>query len=272
MALNGVNARTQVEYSRILNLAWGSSTPPFQQLRPEVATWSDPRRRTLRAATGRALEVAGADEDEAWAFVRKSIIVDARRKRTKVRGPAPSEAKLILAAANGFLPAQRAMVRIMMFLGVRADELVTMSRFDVERAADGAELVFLRKGGSEKSLPADFVKPELRALLEAPAKKTGEPWERVGQILSPATRETQYHLLRRLMIKVCEKAGVRSTSPHKLRHWFATWHYDQHKDLLLTMEAMGHASITDTRRYIDVDRARLKQSMRPPDLEAPDGE
>jgi integrase/recombinase XerC len=54
-------------------------------------------------------------------------------------------------------------------------------------------------------------------------------------------------------------AGVAGKSAHALRHTFATRIYRQTGDLLVTQQALGHASIASTVVYARVDRTRLRE-------------
>jgi integrase/recombinase XerC len=74
--------------------------------------------------------------------------------------------------------------------------------------------------------------------------KKGEDYTSIGRIV------------KKYATKVSED---RKTSPHTLRHTFATHLLDQGADLLAVKELLGHESLSTTQIYTHVTTDRLKK-------------
>ena len=137
--------------------------------------------------------------------------------------------------------------------GLRISEALSLKRSD---APLGAGLRIVGKGSKTRIVP---VLPAVRAavdayLTEVPfALTSDEPLFRAkrGGPLSPRHMQATVQALRgRLGLPA-------SATPHALRHAFATHLLGAGADLRSIQELLGHASLSTTQRYTDVDAASL---------------
>jgi len=118
------------------------------------------------------------------------------------------------------------------------------------------------KGSKERLVPlGKHAQAALRRYLdrERPVLVRGKPAvpavfvnRRGGRL----TRQRIWQLVRRYAAKSQLDKAI---GPHTLRHSFATHLLERGADLRIVQELLGHANITTTQRYTQVDRARLKR-------------
>jgi len=118
------------------------------------------------------------------------------------------------------------------------------------------------KGGKTRFVPTG--EPALRAIgryLERgrPALLTAEK-TRALFVSKSGRRLSTSDIRRRLRVWARQAAGVAGTSPHTLRHSFATHLLDGGADLRSIQELLGHASISTTQVYTRVESARLRSA------------
>jgi integrase/recombinase XerC len=137
--------------------------------------------------------------------------------------------------------------------GLRISEALSLKRAD---APLGAELRITGKGGKTRIVP---VLPAVAQAIEAYLAQLPfvlEPKDplfraRRGGPLSPRHVQATVQALRgRLGLPA-------SATPHALRHSFATHLLGAGADLRSIQELLGHASLSTTQRYTEVDAARL---------------
>ncbi len=137
--------------------------------------------------------------------------------------------------------------------GLRVSEALGLNR---DAAPFGETLLIHGKGGKERLVP---VLPVVREAVEkylalCPHRLArGDPLfaGARGKRLSPRTVQLRMQRLRSLL-------GLPdSATPHALRHSFATHLLSAGGDLRTIQELLGHASLSSTQRYTEVDAARL---------------
>lgn len=147
----------------------------------------------------------------------------------------------------------QAVLTLLYGCGLRISEGLSLTRAD---APLGDELRITGKGSKMRIVP---VLPAVRAAIEAYLAELPfllEPEEPLfrakrGGPLSPRHVQATVQALRgRLGLPA-------SATPHALRHAFATHLLGAGADLRSIQELLGHASLSTTQRYTDVDAARL---------------
>jgi integrase/recombinase XerC len=155
----------------------------------------------------------------------------------------------------------RAILETLYSAGLRVSELTGLDVGDVE-LADGVAMI---RGKGRK---------ERLALLGPPAVAAIERWLPERQNLAGARAETQPALflnrggtrlssrsVGRLLEKYLKQAGLDPrTSPHTLRHSFATHLLDAGADIRGVQELLGHRSLATTQIYTHVSTQRLRDS------------
>lgn len=137
--------------------------------------------------------------------------------------------------------------------GLRIGEALSL---DAAALAEGEQLLVRGKGGRERMVP---ILPRVRALLATYAELApfallaGTPLfrgQRGGRLSAAVVQRTMAALRRRLGLP-------ESATPHALRHSFATHLLNNGADLRSIQELLGHAALSSTQIYTEVDEARL---------------
>lgn len=154
----------------------------------------------------------------------------------------------------------RAILETLYSAGLRVGELAGLNVADLD--LDGGTLTARGKG-----------KRERLAMLGDPAVAAIQAWLEVRDTLGPrAAKQSAVFLnkhggrlttrsMARLLEKYLALAGLDSrTSPHTLRHSFATHLLDAGADIRSVQELLGHKSLTTTQVYTHVTTQRLQDS------------
>lgn len=151
----------------------------------------------------------------------------------------------------------KALLTLLYGCGLRLGEALKLSRDEGLRALDGdASLVISGKGGKQRLVPVlPAVSIAIQDYLDVcPFQFEGDAPLFVGvrgKRLNPAIAQKTVRELRALL-KLPDSA-----TPHALRHSFATHLLGGGGDLRTIQELLGHASLSSTQRYIEVDGEHL---------------
>ncbi len=172
----------------------------------------------------------------------------------------------------------RAIFELAYSCGLRAEEIVSLTMRDVDH--DGEQLRVEGKGRKTRFVPVgEPAMMAVRAYLErargalvAPAHTSGADTlasarRRAGGqpadalFLSRTGRALGTSDVRRRLRTWSARIGVGAgSSPHALRHSFATHLLDGGADLRSIQELLGHASVSSTQIYTRVESARLRSA------------
>lgn len=250
-----------------LAAAYGGECPPPEQvstidLRGYV-TWLHSRqyaKSTIarRLASLRSFFRFGAREG--WAESNPARpLRNPRRQRKLPHFLTNDEVDGLLRAPPGDQPAglrDRAIFEVMYGAGLRVSEVVGLNDADIDFAG---ELMRIRgKGRRERMAPlGSFASQAIRA------------WQQV-RMLHPAEKQAPVFVNRfgrrlttrsvgRMLEKYLKLTGLDSrTTPHTLRHSFATHLLDRGADIRSVQELLGHKSLTTTQIYTHVTTANLR--------------
>jgi len=137
--------------------------------------------------------------------------------------------------------------------GLRLGEALALNR---GQAPSGDSLVVLGKGNKERMVPVlPIVVDAVRAYVDACPHAIDDD----GPLfLGARGRRLNAGVAQRQMRRVRALLGLaESATPHALRHSFATHLLAGGGDLRTIQELLGHASLSTTQRYTEVDAGRL---------------
>lgn len=259
--MKAVSERTATTYRTLLLRGFGDLAPGASAtLLPDVKQWKESSRGLLRAAVRWHWKLEG---DEALGARLAAKIPAGMRSASAARHPQEEDVRLFERAMKKLVARDRALLTILVKLGLRASELLALEYGAVVVGAKTGIITVQGKGGKERELPVnETVRSALQVLLELPeapervlntGRLTGKPWKRLGQVLAggQAKQVTQHCLLDRLVRRTAKAAGLdhHRWSPHKLRHAFATRMNRAGAPLPTLQSALGHTSLSATAVY-----------------------
>ena len=172
----------------------------------------------------------------------------------------PREADALVEAPGNAEPVamrDRAILELLYGCGIRVSELCGLDVGDVD--LDRRRTRVLGKGGKEREVPlgdpaADAIERYLldaRGVLAPSVADAALFFNRRKKRMTPRDVRAMVERYRKLVL------GGRRTSPHTLRHSFATHLMEGGADIRAVQELLGHASLATTQRYTHVSQRRL---------------
>jgi integrase/recombinase XerC len=199
---------------------------------------------------------------------RLPVVLKARQVDRLLAGPRPVDPVGLR---------DRAVLELLYATGIRVGELCGLRLGDVDLAADTVRV--LGKGARQRVVP--FGEPARAALLDylaagrspmlpAEPRPAGREAARAARPGAPADREALFFNRRRKPMTPRDVRGMleryraaagapAGTSPHTLRHSFATHLLEGGADLRAVQELLGHVALTTTQTYTHVSNERLRR-------------
>ena len=154
----------------------------------------------------------------------------------------------------------RAILETLYSSGLRVAELVGLNVSDWDRAANVVRV--LGKGRKERIAPiGSYAAQALERWFEvrSPDPQAGDDAQAI--FLNKFGRRLTTRSVGRLLEKYLQQTGLDLiTSPHTLRHSFATHLLDGGADLRSVQELLGHKSLTTTQIYTHVSTRRMRET------------
>ncbi|MFB3909026.1 MAG: tyrosine recombinase XerC [Candidatus Eisenbacteria bacterium] len=151
-----------------------------------------------------------------------------------------------------------AILELLYATGIRLSELVGLDREDVD--LEGGTVRVLGKGRKERIVC--FGPPAAGALREHLAAAAAA--DRKGAPLFPGPNGRRIHprtVQRRVALHLGRLARAGGTSPHALRHSFATHLLDHGAEIRAIQELLGHANLGTTQVYTHVSIEALRDAI-----------
>lgn len=185
-----------------------------------------------------------------------------RRQRKLPHFLATEELDRLLQTPNGTEAdglRDRAILETMYSAGLRVSEVVGLNDSDLDFAAD---LLRVRgKGRRERMAPiGSYAKRAINAWLARRKLHSGEKQGPATPVfVNRFGKRITTRSVGRMLEKHLKVAGLDSrTSPHTLRHSFATHLLDSGADIRSVQELLGHKSLATTQIYTHVTTSRLR--------------
>ncbi len=150
----------------------------------------------------------------------------------------------------------RAVLETLYSTGIRASELVGINFEDINR---NDRLIRIRgKGRKERIVPVG--RKALDAVDAYSARKNDKD-KGTSVFTGPSGKRLTARTVQRILGNYRKKLGLsQKTSPHTLRHSFATHLLESGADLRAIQELLGHASLSTTQRYTHVNLDSLMET------------
>jgi integrase/recombinase XerC len=152
-----------------------------------------------------------------------------------------------------------ALLELIYATGLRVSEACALDTGDIDRDRYNTPMVLVRRGKGGKSRQVPLGGAADRALgLYLPARAALVGREEAALFVNAAGRRLTPRSVQRLVKRWTIAGGIHAaTTPHGLRHTFATHLLDEGVDLRAIQDLLGHASLSSTQIYTRVSLDHL---------------
>ncbi len=147
-----------------------------------------------------------------------------------------------------------ALLMLLYGCGLRISEALSLNVGDIDSNSD--VLIVMGKGNKQRIVPLlDIVKKSIFVYLE----KAQHVDLQTPLFIGARGKRLNSGVVQRQLRKIRHILGLpESVTPHALRHSFATHLLAEGSDLRSVQELLGHASLSATQRYTEIDREQLQ--------------
>ena len=106
--------------------------------------------------------------------------------------------------------------------------------------------------------------PRVRAVLANLPHRQGEVFRRPDGLPYARLRENDTSAgdrIKKAFGGACERAGIKSFTPHDCRHTWVTWHYAKNRDLLALRRLGGWKTLSMVARYAHINVGELAHTI-----------
>lgn len=152
-----------------------------------------------------------------------------------------------------------AILQLFVQCGLRLSEVTNIEISDIEiRERIGRLRIVAGKGNQPREIHLNqTARHALNAYLFVRPSLPDTQKLFISQLNRPLSKRSIYHLTK----KYLQAAGMPHLSCHDLRHLFATYLYNRHKDILLVKEALGHKTLESTLRYSHLSEDEIANAL-----------
>ncbi len=163
----------------------------------------------------------------------------------------------LLKTADKSTPREKALIYLMMDTGARASEVCGIRVSQVDFASRTA--IVIRKGNKEDTLYFSVGTARAIQLYIAQHDLDDDDHLFYCDRGGPLNRAS----LAKVVTRLCRRAGIQGvrTSPHTLRHTYATQAIKSGMDVFSLQRLMCHRDLSTTRQYIDLDGEHLRAAQ-----------
>lgn len=193
----------------------------------------------------------------------------ARRKKLPVILEPDEVEKLLKIPNKRYLSGIRnlAVLSLMLNCGLRVSEISKLKVGDVNLTKNKLRIIG-GKGGVDRDLIIPFYTAELlKEWKKAKPKNTKyffttiKDVKKRGRFNTKKGSKFKIKNIQAMVKKYSKRAGIKHTTPHTLRHTFATNFIKQGGNIMHLKEILGHASISTSQIYITLALKDVKEAM-----------